>query len=237
MIARKRLATPDNRLRNLEISKAVYATDGSTGGDRIDAFEGADGRVHLIVLDACGHGIRSEPLADMILHTMRTLLWQGLPPARVFASLNRIVLDLSVDKSVTSTGSGAIVSLESNRASATFASAGHVDVLRFSPDGRSHYHLSPTGPLFGVTDDAQYFDETVSCRPGSTFVLVTDGLIDARPIDGSYEFLGTSGICRILREVWASPGGISAARVVSRVRKIAGGGFQDDVAAMIVTSH
>jgi hypothetical protein len=45
-----------NLERELEISKACHASDDSAGGDRVEALEGPDGRIHLIVLDACGHG-------------------------------------------------------------------------------------------------------------------------------------------------------------------------------------
>jgi hypothetical protein len=73
------IATP-NLDRELEISKACHASDDSTGGDRVEALEGPDGRIHLIVLDACGHGRNAEDLADTSLHTVRTLLWQGSTP-------------------------------------------------------------------------------------------------------------------------------------------------------------
>lgn len=79
---------------DIEVSKAVYSIDGSAGGDRIEKFEGSDGRVHLIVLDACGHGANAAEVADVALHTIRALLWQGLTPAAVFASLNELLLDL-----------------------------------------------------------------------------------------------------------------------------------------------
>ena len=113
----------------LEVSKAVYSSDGSAGGDRVEKFEGSDGRVHLVVLDACGHGANAAKVADVALHTIRALLWQGLTQATVFASLNELLLDLYEFQNETSLGSGAILTLDPRRLTTTFVSAGHVDVL------------------------------------------------------------------------------------------------------------
>jgi serine phosphatase RsbU (regulator of sigma subunit) len=220
---------------NIHVSKTVHSIDGTAGGDRVETFEGPDGRVHFVVLDACGHGAVAAEVADVALHTIRALLWQGWTPAVVFASLNELLLDLYGPQKENATGSGAILTLDRKRLAATFASAGHVDVLRFADDGRSHRHHGPTGPVFGAMRNASYEDARLAYFLGDFFLFLTDGLLDIRHIDGTRELSwGTANICRIFRQVLTSPGGITAARVVSRIRHIAGGAFEDDAAAMIV---
>jgi serine phosphatase RsbU (regulator of sigma subunit) len=218
---------------DIEVSKAECSIDGSAGGDRVEQFEGSNGRVHLIVLDACGHGVNATEVADVALHTMRTLLWQGQTPAAVFASLNELLLDL-YEQDDTPVGTGAILTLDPKRLTATFASAGHVDVLQFASDGGSHKHHGSTGPVFGAIRNASYEEEFLEYLPDEFFVFLTDGLLDIRRVDGSREYLGTAGVCRIVRHVLTSPGGVTAVRLVSRIRQMAGGAFEDDVAAMIV---
>jgi serine phosphatase RsbU (regulator of sigma subunit) len=229
------IATP-NLERELEISKACHASDDSAGGDRVEALEGPDGRIHLIVLDACGHGSHAEDLADMLLHTVRTLLWQGSTPAIAFAWLNSMLLSIYAHAPDTSFGSGAIATLDPRGSTATFASAGHVDVLRFRRKGRCHDHLSPTGPLFGVVKEAQYRERTFSYAAGETFVLVTDGLLEIPPADGGSDFCNMARLCRVTSEVLASAGGIFAAHIVSRARRSFGGALKDDVAVLVATT-
>jgi serine phosphatase RsbU (regulator of sigma subunit) len=219
----------------VNISKAVYAYDESGGGDRVDAFTGPDGNVHVIVLDACGHGATAEKLANNILHLVKASLWQGLTPANVFRSLNTSLLATAHERDNTSFGSGAIVSINSQGALATFASAGHVDVLRFSSDGRRHYHHASTGPLYGVVREARYNDDVFSFAPGDAFVLVTDGLLDVIPIDNAAEFLGTGGVCRIVHRMLASTGVISAQGLISTVKSVTQN-FRDDVAAIVAVT-
>ncbi|MBV8638209.1 MAG: serine/threonine-protein phosphatase [Candidatus Eremiobacteraeota bacterium] len=209
----------------------MCSIDGSAGGDRVDAFQGPDGRFHLIVLDACGHGAQAEHIADMALYTIRTLLWQGLTPAVVFGLLNQLCLDFCNDGSETSFGSGAIASIDPDATAGTFASAGHVDVLRFRADGQRFDHC-PTGPLFGVTPHTQYRDERFAYRASEIFVFFTDGLTDIRVGNG---FLGTSGVISIVKDALASASGISSSQLITRVRRLAGGAFNDDAAAMIVS--
>lgn len=222
---------------SVDISKAVCTLDNSAGGDRADVLEGPDGRIHLITVDACGHGTAAAGLADSVLFTIRALLLRGLTPATVFTLVNRLLSDGYLHDSDTSFGSGIIMSLEPCQRVLTYASAGHVDGLQFTHDGKRHSHHPPTGPLFGIVPDAQYSDEVSPYLPGDAFVLVTDGLTDARPCNTDTELLGTEGICRIVQDDLRSAAGTSAERIISTVRHIAGGAFKDDVAAIVASTY
>jgi serine phosphatase RsbU (regulator of sigma subunit) len=222
--------------RELEISKARHASDDSAGGDRVEALEGPDGRIHLIVLDACGHGSHAEDLADISLHTVRTLLWQGSTPAIAFAWLNSMLLSIYAHAPDTSFGSGAIATLDPRGSTATFALPVTLTFYGSGTKGAVTTHLSPTGPLFGVVKEAQYRERTFSYAAGETFVLVTDGLLEIPPPDGGSDFWNMARLCRVTSEVLASAGGISAAHIVSRARRSFEGGFKDDVAVLVATT-
>jgi phosphoserine phosphatase RsbU/P len=232
MIANALSISSYDKAASLEVSKGVYAADGSRGGDRVDVLHRTDGTLHLVILDVCGHGAEAAEFADMVLHTVRVLLWQGLTPGAVFTELNEMLCGLHGERDALF-GSGAIASLDRERSFVTFASAGHVDALCFKGDGRSHVHHSSTGPLYGVLDCGKYYNKVFPCMAGDTFVMVTDGLLDVRstPRDGSY--LGTEGISRIARDLIRSPEGLCATRLIADVRRVAGGTFDDDVAAIV----
>lgn len=216
----------------VNISTAICSYDGSIGGDRVEAFTSPDGTVHLIVLDACGHGAPAEQLATLVLHFVKSCLWLGSTPADVFNALNAFLLAKDCDRDAALFGTGAIVSLDCKRSLATFASAGHIDVLRFTSDGKRHYRLAPTGPLYGVVREATYEDEVFSYSGGDTFVLLTDGLVDATPVDNRSRFVGTHGVCEIIHRMFALSGAFSALRLISTVKGITGA-FRDDVAALV----
>jgi serine phosphatase RsbU (regulator of sigma subunit) len=237
MIAHQLLQPAAPFAHTVTVTKASHASDASSGGDRVDAFEGPDGRLHLTVLDACGRGARANAFASFLLREVRELLFRGMPPGAVFRSLDAtLVAQRAHGEGEYRFGTGAIVSLDPERSAMAFASAGHVEVLRFSRSGDAHFHHGATGPLFGVLDDARFSEASSPYASGDTFVLLTDGLVDARPADSSTEFLGSGGVCRIVRLLLASRGGLSASRLISRVRQVAGGAFEDDVAALVAVT-
>lgn len=214
-------------------SKKSFASDGTSGGDRVDVVDGPDGTLHFVILDLCGHGENVAPLADMALHTVRALLWQGLRPARVFTLLNELLLDQSLFATDNAFGSGALATINSNRSAMTFCSAGHVDSLCFQQNGRFHRHFVATGPLYGVDRNARYEERTLSFSAGDVFVMLTDGLLDVNPIERKGTQLGTSGACDVVRRLMHSQAGLSAHHLIAAIRRIAGGSFTDDVAALV----
>jgi len=225
----------DNRVLDVLISKKAYASDGTSGGDRVDVIDGPDGTLHFVILDLCGHGEEITPLADMALHTVKALLWQGLRPGRVFAVLNALLLDQSAPTTEHAFGSGTLATVNSDRSAITFCSAGHVDSLLFRRNGRSHLHFVASGPLYGVDRNARYEERTFSCKPGDVFVMLTDGLVDIKPIEREGARLGTSGACEVIRGLIHSRPGLSAHRLIAAIRRIAGGSFSDDTAALVAS--
>jgi serine phosphatase RsbU (regulator of sigma subunit) len=61
-----------------------------------------------------------------------------------------------------------------------WASAGHPPPLVTTPDGQAHHLEGESGLPLGVDPDHARPDHTCRLQPGSTVVLYTDGLVEAR---------------------------------------------------------
>lgn len=213
------------------ITQAWSSSDRSRGGDRLEIFEGDDGAVYLVVLDPVGRGAKAEALGDFVSDAIHELLRQGIAPRTALRCVNDALFDKRGGDEP-SLATAAIAVLDRWRRTVTFASAGHVEGFRFLPDGR-HGHYSSTGPMLGVLQNAEYALSSFTYLPGESFVLVTDGLLDARPRDNRRVFLGTAGLCRIIHGHLASSGETCAGRIVADVRRHAGGMLADDAVALV----
>jgi serine phosphatase RsbU (regulator of sigma subunit) len=226
-----RFARGDARFGMMSITQAWCSSDRSRGGDRTSVIEGDDGAVRLLVLDPSGRGAAAEPLGDFVSEAIHELLSAGITPRTTLSCANHVLFEQR-GSGEASFAAAAIAVLDPRRRFVTFASAGRVEGFRFLPDGR-HAHYSSTGPLLGVTDDAQYEHVTFDYTCGDVLVLVTDGLLDARKIGAETGRLGTAGICRIVHSHLASSGGTCAGRIFADVRKIAGDVLADDAVALV----
>jgi sigma-B regulation protein RsbU (phosphoserine phosphatase) len=225
------VARSDGPFGATTITQAWCSSDRSRGGDRLDVFEGDDGAAHLVVLDPTGRGAGVEAFGDFVSEAIHELLRAGITPRSALRCVNQVLLDQRGTEPM-AFAMAAIAVLDPRRRSVTFASAGHVEALRFMPNGR-HVHYSSTGPMLGVIEDAQYEHVVFDYTFGDVLVLVTDGLLDARTTGGVSSRLGTAGLCRIIHTHLASSGGTCAGRIVADVRKAAGGVLADDAVALV----
>lgn len=215
----------------LTVTQARCFGDRGRGGDRLDIFEADDGKVYLVVLEPLGRGAKAEALGDFISESIYELLRQGIAPRTTLRCVNDALLDGRGSEEPT-LATAAIAMLDPREHSVAFASAGHVAGFRFIPDGR-HAHYTSTGPMLGVLKDARYEHASFDYSRGESIVLVTDGLLDARPAGGAPSYLGTAGLCRIIHSHLASWGETCAGRIIADVRRRAGGELADDAVALV----
>jgi PAS domain S-box-containing protein len=185
------------------------------GGDWYDAMLLADGRVLVSVGDVSGNGLQAEVIrgaahVDADPHTLLDVADRALrsefPESIVTAFVGIIAPD---------------------RATMTYASAGHVPALLRSPGG-DVVELDAPGLPLGIRTLAASDHRTVAVAPGSRLLLYTDGLVE-----WSRDILGGT---RILRERFADAQDASETNPArSLVRSILRGAARDDVAALIVT--
>jgi serine phosphatase RsbU (regulator of sigma subunit) len=153
--------------------------EGALGGDFV-GVDAVGGRLDLVVGDVTGHGfdaaLDAMRLKDLLLAELRA----GESPARALAVANAFLSSETVSESfatafVAQYQSGVIV----------YANAGHPPALVVGEQGERP--LPPTGPLLGVTPNADFAHAEVLLGPGQRLVAYTDGLIEAYGRAGGLE--------------------------------------------------
>jgi serine phosphatase RsbU (regulator of sigma subunit) len=175
------------RLRGGEVSgiagvtlRSVYEpVEGALGGDFVGVEVVAE-RLDVVVGDVTGHGfdaaLDAMRLKDLLLAELRA----GESPARALAVANAFLSSEMVSESfatafVAQYEAGVIV----------YANAGHPPALVVGE--QSERPLPPTGPLLGVTPNADFEHGEVLLGPGQCLVAFTDGLIEAYGRAGGLE--------------------------------------------------
>jgi len=153
--------------------------EGALGGDFV-GVAAVDGRLDVVVGDVTGHGfdaaLDAMRLKDLLLAELRA----GQSPARALYVANAFLCSETVSESfatafVAQYQSGVVL----------YANAGHPPALIVGEQGENS--LPPTGPLLGVTGNANFEQAEVLLRSGQRLVAFTDGLIEAYGSAGGLE--------------------------------------------------
>ncbi|MFD3718048.1 SpoIIE family protein phosphatase [Streptomyces sp. NPDC058674] len=154
------------------------ASDHDVGGDWFDAIRLPGGRTGLVIGDVMGHGVHAAAVMGQLRTAVRTLARHEVPPAQMLRSLDAVVADLGEDEMATCVyavhdpATGVCV----------IARAGHPPPAVAAADGTITYLDGPPGTPLG-TGGQDFRTEEVLLPPGTTLVLYTDGLIEARDRD------------------------------------------------------
>ncbi|MFI9011856.1 PP2C family protein-serine/threonine phosphatase [Actinosynnema sp. NPDC053489] len=155
-----------------------HASPFEVGGDFYDLFPLADGRWGLFLGDVCGKGASAAAVTSLTRYTLRSAAVYDPDPATVLTNLNT-VLNQEVGTRFCTVAFG-VVSVGEGTCTITLAAGGHPPGLLLRADGTASYVDLPGGQLIGILPDAHIATATVRLGPGDTFVLYTDGLIEAR---------------------------------------------------------
>jgi len=195
------------------------------GGDFYDAEVLADGRLAMIVGDMAGHGAPAAAQAAGLRFGWRTMVAVDPDPARVLSALNAQMArpELRAEGLFATV----IYALVEHDGTGIFACAGHPPPLLL--DGPRCAQLEPAGvgPVLGALDEAEWPVTPLQMPPGGTFVMYTDGLVEARNADA--EMFGIERVCRVLIEERATAVEARLARLVASARRHEGGSLRDDV--------
>ena len=202
----------------------------ATCGDYFDFIAGRDGRICVVVADACGHGVGPALIAVQTRAHLRSLLQADLALSETLVRLNRILVsDLDAGLFVTM----AVACLDPDTGSVVSANAGHPTAYVFDRDGKVKAELASTGLPLGMLSDRPYTEgREIVAAPGDVVLMVSDGFLEAEDSQG-LEF----GVDRVI-EVVGSNVGLSAAGIVQRlteaVRAFSGGRAQQDDLTVVI---
>jgi serine phosphatase RsbU (regulator of sigma subunit) len=215
-------------MAGLEVG-AVYDSSArvEVGGDLYDFLELEDGRLAVVLGDVTGHGIDAAADMAMAKFVFRSLAREHPEPSDLLAAANEVVCsEIAPGKFITM----AYLTVHGETGALAAAAAGHPKPRLVGGDGA--VSALPVGGLaLGVVTEQEYEDARSELAPGSSVVMFTDGVIEARR-DG--EMFGEERLDAVLAQRYGLSAQELAAAVVDACRSWSGGDLADDCAVVVV---
>lgn len=200
------LPKPGRAVPGVAIAAVHHPADG-VAGDFYDALPLPDGSVLVCVADVVGHGVPAAMMAAVLKVLVLDAADRDPDPGRVVRRVNARFTALGIPEGFASL---LVVRWCPEEKTLWYASAGHEPGL-LTAGAAPPVLLEPTGTLLGVLDDGEWESLAVPAGPGTTLLLLTDGVTEAMDADG-VQFGRTR-----LGEVAAAVGGADPERVVEAV--------------------
>jgi serine phosphatase RsbU (regulator of sigma subunit) len=195
------------------------------GGDVYDFLPLEDGRLAVALGDVTGKGIAAAADMAMAKFSFRALARANPEPSEFLAAVNDVVAEeVETGKFVTML----YVLIDPERREVACACAGHPPARVVSPHGDVS-ELAARGLALGIASGEEYASEQMRLEAGSTVVLYTDGVIEARR-DG--ELYGEARLDEALRRLAGRGAQELAEGVLEECRAFAGGDLGDDCAVV-----
>jgi len=203
----------------------IHSAEGLVAGDTFDVISIGPDDIAAVVVDIAGHGAIEGLLALRCREQLRAALAAGADPAEaltiVAAQLGR------PDDDIFLTAFAAVIHLPTGRC--RYANAGHPPPLVVA--GTCVRMLDATGPLIGPIE-AEWRTEEVDVRPGEHLFVYTDGLTEARRVDG--RFFGEDRLRRLAAGADSTGAPDLLRRYFAGLVEFGGQDRRDDITLLVV---
>ncbi|MEV5969816.1 SpoIIE family protein phosphatase [Streptomyces sp. NPDC051921] len=190
---------------------------GGVGGDWFDVISLPGARVALVVGDVVGHGLHAAATMGRLRTAVHNFANLDLPPDELLWHLDELVARIDQDEDggeagkeggdggdavAHVTGATCLYAIyDPTSRICTVARAGHLGPVLVRPDGRAELPDVPGGPPLGL-GGLPFETAELELAEGSTLVLYTDGLVEARGRDIDE---GLDRLCRAVAHAGRSP--------------------------------
>jgi serine phosphatase RsbU (regulator of sigma subunit) len=206
------------------------------GGDFYDLVQAADGWVHALVGDVCGHGPAEAALGVSLRAAWRALVLAGQEPSDVLSAVQLVLQHEQQEEAMFATV--CMLSVAPDRRRGILRLAGHPLPLLVTPDHIAELS-GPASPPVGLNDTGRWPGREVELGQRWAVLMYTDGLIEGRINRGPYR-LGTEGLTGLVIDALGTapfdPRQVSdealLARLISEVRDLNSGDLNDDIAIL-----
>ncbi|MFF3980621.1 PP2C family protein-serine/threonine phosphatase [Streptomyces sp. NPDC001828] len=157
-----------------------------TGGDLYDWFLLPDGTLHITIVDALGHGVRSTRSALDVTHAVRTLALEGHPLQSIVARAHELLMPLAPGLMATAL----LARINPATGEVQIANGSHPPAMLLQANGEAGYLEVPgRGIGFPLPGSERLLRTHIG--PGDLIVLYTDGLTESRrdPIEGEVRLI------------------------------------------------
>ena len=202
----------------------------TVSGDYYDFAVRPNGKVYFVIGDVSGKGVTAGLMMAGLQVAFRIFSKSDPDPATLVTQLNVALKEnLPQSKFVTLF----LGRLDTNTGIVEYVNAGHTPPLYLHKHGATE--LTDSDLLLGVISRAEFVNRELRLEPGDSLVLFTDGVTEARNLDG--DDLGTDQIGEALVKLHGTDAGTIAASVNETVLRHVGDAenLDDDVTVVIVS--
>ncbi len=152
------------------------------GGDLYDYLDIDEDHVAVLIGDVSGKGVPAAMFMMKTITSFRDFAAPNKTPSEILREVNSSIFKGN-KKSMFVTCFLAI--LDKKNGKVVYANAGHNPPI-IGSDKKFHYLKCKSGFLLGCMKDAIVSDEEITLRPGESITLYTDGITEARDINGNF---------------------------------------------------
>ena len=216
-------------------SVSAYSnTADEVGGDYFDTYKLDDNRYVLIIGDVSGKGTSAAFHMSQMKGIFHSLIQMGLGPTEFMIKANS-ALGKCLEKNHFITASIFIINIENKEI--CHARAGHIPTLFYSAQEKKSRYLEIDGLGLGILRNNLYSnhvqEKTYSYQEGDILVLITDGIIEGKNLQG-HQF-GFEKIKNVVElNHLRSPKEIQEALISSLHEFVGGNGMIDDDYSLMV---
>jgi serine phosphatase RsbU (regulator of sigma subunit) len=226
-IQRALLPAPQWRGATCDLA-AMSAPCRTIGGDFFDYLDLPGGAFGFTLGDVAGKGPPAALLAAAVQSNFAAQAPVAEHPADLMTRLNVALLRRAVDARFATMFFGALTA----DGVVQYSNAGQEPPLVVRADGTID-HLDVGGPVLGLLSGASYDHATAFLKPGDIVLLCSDGVTEARNVDGD-EF-GAGRLSTLLRDAHGEEPEAVLDLVLKAVREFAGREPQtDDITALVL---
>ncbi len=202
------------------------------GGDYFDFLSLPGGGLGIAIGDISGKGIPAALLMASLQASLRGQTLDGTRDlSKLMARVNRLVHDASPDNRY---ATFFYAQFDPATKRLDYVNAGHNPPFLFRGDGSEVVRLKEGGMVVGLMPDAEFTQNSVTLRPGDTFVGFTDGISEA--MNAEDEEWGEARLEEVFR---AAGGELGATHLIERILEradgfVAGAPQYDDMTLVVV---
>lgn len=185
-----------------------FQSASQVGGDFYDFFPlpgDPPDRWGIAIADVSDKGVPAALFMALSRTTIRNVALRGRQPGEVLVWANRFIQEDSQADMFLTAFYG---ELNTDTGQLTYVSAGHNPPIWWQAEAKRFALLSPTGPLLGVLDDIELYEEQVNLAPGDVLVLYTDGVTDL--VNSEYHEFGLERLQGLIESIIATDDDASA---------------------------
>ncbi len=216
----------------IETFYEAASDEAAIGGDFFDVFTYDRGKIALVVGDVSGKGLGAATLIAEVKFALRTILREAGSPEAALPRLNDFFCEAQAQGDFASDNQVvlSLATFDPDTGSLSYVTAGGEPLLLLRADGTAEV-IGANGLLLGVMANVAYTASSAQVAPGDTFLMVTDGLTEARR-DGrlfGFETLQAQAVQLLpsgtLREFGQA--------LLDSARHWTGGAFGDDICLLL----